>query len=149
LGLVAVSAAATTTVTAAPAATATAVAATATPAAAATAATETAAGAGLARPSFVDRQGTSTVLLTIQGVDRGLSLVVRRHLNKPEPLAAASCPVADYLGALDSSVLGQQFLQIRAADVITEVSDIQLLAHRSSPVDGNCSTRSFSFMGRF
>jgi hypothetical protein len=152
--LVAISAATTATVTAASAtvtatAPATVTAATVAAATAATTTTTEATRPRLARTSLVHRQGTPAVLLAVEGRDRSLGFFVAGHLDETESLASPGRPVSDHFRALDRSVLRQHFLQIRTADIIAEVPDIQLLAHRSSPVDGNYPTPFFAFMGRF
>src|SRR5687768_11248323 len=122
-------AAATTAVAAATAA----AAATATTVAAATAAATTAATI-LAGLGFVDRQRPAAVLLAVQRRDRGLRLVVATHFHEPEALRAPGHAVADHFGALHRAVLREQLFQVRARDVVAQVTHVQLLAHWIAPV---------------
>jgi hypothetical protein len=59
----------------------------------ATASITTAAGTGNPRLGFVDRKSPAVVLLLVQSLDRRLSLGVRAHLDKTEPLTAARVTV--------------------------------------------------------
>src|SRR5215210_5163879 len=113
MGLVA---AAPATVASATAATATAVAAAAaaaatTAVAAAAAAAATAAGTVLTGPGFVDGEGPAAVLLAVERGDGRLGLVIVRHFDEPEALAAAGVPVVDDLGGDDLPVLTKQLFQ--------------------------------------
>lgn len=51
--------------------------------------TSEAAGTGYPRLGFVHRETTPVVILIMESLDRCLSLGVRVHLDKTEPLAAA------------------------------------------------------------
>jgi len=44
-------------------------------------------------------QGAAIDLLPVQGVDRGLSLLIGTHLHEPKSLAATGHPVGDAFGA--------------------------------------------------
>ena len=84
------------------------------------------------------------MFLAVECGDCRLGFFIRAHLNKAETLASASLPIADHLGALNGSVLGEQLLQIRAGRAIAQITNIQLAAHKKSPVDGPI-TRFFTF----
>src|SRR5262249_7350606 len=84
-----------------------------------------------ARAGFVDGQGAAVVLLAVEGRDRGFRLGVTAHLDEPETLAPPGLPVGDDLGALDRAVLREELFQLRAIDLIAEVTDVQLLAHET------------------
>jgi len=96
----------------------------------ATAATATtgARGTGL---GHIDGQGSTAVLLAVQGRDSCFSFVLGLHFDKPEPFALTGRTVADDFGASDGSVRSQQSLQIGTAGVIAEVPNVQLFAHRN------------------
>jgi hypothetical protein len=103
-----------TTSTTAAAAAATAAVTTATPAATATAestATTAATGAFFLGSGFIDGQGATVVLLTVEGRDGGLGLFVGRHLDKTEPLAAAGVAIVDDLGRDNCAVGSEKFLE--------------------------------------
>ena len=109
---------------------ASAVAATAT--AATVAATTTAAAtpaAVFARLGFVDGQRTPIVLLLMQAGDGLASRVVIRHFHETKALAAAGIAVLDDLRAAHRAELREQFFERRVGDVVTQVSDVQLLSH--------------------
>ncbi|CAA9405275.1 MAG: hypothetical protein AVDCRST_MAG64-1945 [uncultured Phycisphaerae bacterium] len=134
-GSVAIAAATATTATAAvptaaAAATATVAAAAATAAAATVPAAAAATRAVLTRLGHVDGQVAAVDVLAVQGVDRGLGLLVGAHLDEAEALAAAGVPVADDLCALHRTVLREELLEIRAGRVVAQVPDVQLaVAH--------------------
>jgi hypothetical protein len=113
---------------AAAAATTSTVAATAAATTAATAATPSATTI-FARPSLVDRQRATLVLLFIETLDRCLSLCVGTHFHKSESLAAPGFAILNDLRALDCAELTEQLLQIGATHGIREIPDIQLLTH--------------------
>jgi len=52
------------------------------------------------------------MLLAIEGVDRGGSVVIGGHFDKAEAFAAAGFAVAEDLRADDASVLSEQLLKI-------------------------------------
>ncbi len=60
--------------------------------------TSEAVGTGYPRLGFVHRETTPVVILIMESLDRCLSLGVRVHLDKTEPLAAARVLVEDDLG---------------------------------------------------
>jgi len=122
--------------TAAFAAAATTTAATAISAATTTAAaaTTTATGAILTRLGFIDGQRPPIMFLAVQSRDRSLGLAIAAHLNEPESFASAGFPVADHLGRLYRPVLAEQLFQVRATDVVAQVSDVKLAAHGKSPI---------------
>src|SRR5262249_18024900 len=96
----------------------------------------TAAGPGLTRPGLVDCQAPAVELLIVQGVDGGLRLGIRAHLDETESLASTRVPVGNDLRALDTAVLREQLLQVGAVHAIREVPDVQFLAHRQTPQSG-------------
>jgi hypothetical protein len=118
-----------------------AVSATATAAAAVSATTTGAGGAGL---GFVHGQCSAVVRLTVQGCDGCFRFRIRVHLDEPEPFAPTGAPVADDLSTKDGTVGRQHRLKIRTADIVTEVSNIQFLAHHIL-LSMACSTRCFAF----
>jgi hypothetical protein len=99
----------------------------------AAAVTTTAAAPVFARLGLVDRQSSTVVILIVEAVDRGLGLSLGVHLDEPETLAPAGVAVLNDLGALDGAELRKQLLKLRAVDLIGQITDIQLLAHRWSP----------------
>src|SRR5438067_1113705 len=111
------------------AAAATAAAAVTTAAAATTTATEptaatTAAAATralFARAGFVDGQGATVVLLAVECRDGGRRLVIVRHLDEAEPLAAAGVAVVDDLCRDDLAVGAEQLFEFRAIDFVAQV----------------------------
>jgi hypothetical protein len=115
-GLVAVSA--TTATTAAPSATATAVA------------TSTAA-AGFAGLGFVYLKSPTSLILAVHSRNRRLSLRIGAHLHESEALTSPRVAIHDHFRTLDGPVRRQQRLQVRAADIIAKVPDIQFFAHRN------------------
>jgi hypothetical protein len=94
-----------------------------------TAATTASTTAVFARAGFVDGEGTSAVLLTIEGRNRRLGFVIRAHLDEAEALAAAGVTVVDDLRGDHSPVLTKQLLQFRAIHLVAQISNIQLLTH--------------------
>src|SRR5262245_8957015 len=118
-----------------PAAVAAAAAATPAAVAAAAAAARLAAAAAVGLgPGLVDRQLAAARLLAVQGGDGRLGLLVRLHLDEPEPLGPAGVPVHDHLGRLDRAVGGEHLLQVAVGHVVVEVPDVQLLTHQTTPV---------------
>ena len=115
---------ATASATATTAATAAAVAATSTTAA-------TAAAPLFLRPGFVDGQGTSVVLFTAETSDGRLGLLISAHLDKRKTLAAAGVAIFDHLGAPHCAEWSEHRLQVRTADGIAQIANIQLLTHNS------------------
>jgi hypothetical protein len=115
--------------------TATAAAATATISAAstATASATSAASAFFARPCFIDGERAAFVLFLMQTADRFLSGVVIAHFDEAKSLAAAGVAVLYDLRAFDRAELGKELLQIRTADIETQISDIQSLTHFRTP----------------
>src|SRR5690606_17676632 len=75
-------------------------------------------------------EGTTFMLLFVQGVDGFLGRVVVGHFNKPEAFASAGVAILDDLGTLHGSKLGKHLLQARARHAVGQVSDVQLLCHR-------------------
>jgi hypothetical protein len=100
---------------------------------AAAASVTTATAAILAGLGFVDGEPSAVVFLVVEAVDGGLGLGLGVHLDEPEPLAPAGVAVLDDLGALDGPELREELLELRAVDLIGQITDIQLLAHRWSP----------------
>jgi hypothetical protein len=112
--------------TAAAATTAAAVAAAASTTAAATA---TAARTLFLRTSLVDGQRAAIMLLAIESGNRSLCFRIATHLNEAESLAATGFTIRNHLGRLNRAMLAEELFQIRAAGVIAQVPDIQLIAH--------------------
>ncbi len=73
----------------------------------------------------------------MQALDGGLSLGVGVHLHEAEALAAARVAIFDDLGALHRAELGEEFFEVRAGDLIREIPNIKLLAHRLTPGGGH------------
>ena len=71
----------------------------------------------------------AVVLLAVHGGDRGLGLVVARHFDEPEALAAARVAVVDDLGAGDLAVLAEQLFEVRAGDAVAQIPHVKLLTH--------------------
>src|SRR5687767_11828785 len=120
LGLVAVAAA-----PAAPAAVATAAAAAAATTAAVAAAATAATAAVFLGLGLVDGERAPTAFLAVERRDGRLGLRVAAHLDEPEALAAARVAVRDDLRAGHGAVTGEHLLELRAIDVVAQISDIQ------------------------
>ncbi len=82
----------------------------------ATATTATATSAIFTRASFVDRQGTTIVLLSVHRADGGLRFVITTHFHKAKPFATTAFTVRNHLRALHAAVGRKHFFQIRATD---------------------------------
>jgi hypothetical protein len=82
---------------------------------------------------FVDRESTAVVLAIVKTIDGGQGFGLAIHLHKAEPFASPGVAVLDHLGALNGPELGEELLELRAIDLIGQITDIQLLAHRWSP----------------
>src|SRR5262249_26294045 len=95
----------------------------------ATVATAAATGAILLGPGLVDGQGTAIVLLAVEVGDGGLGLVIGRHFDEAEAAAGAGSAVGDDLGALDGPVSREEILEVRAAHVVAQISDVKFPAH--------------------
>ena len=80
---------------------------------------------------FIHLERPTAVVLAVQRGDGRLGLRVGTHLHESEPFALTCTPVHDDFRSLDGSVLRQQRLQVRTADIIAKVPDIQLFAHRN------------------
>lgn len=113
-------------------------------ASAAVTATTTAAASRLAGLGLVDGQRSSTGLLTVQCFDRCVGLVLGGHLYKPEPFAPAGRAVTDDFRAQHRTVCRQHRFQIRTADVVAKVPNIQLFTHRKL-LSMASPTRGFTF----
>jgi len=131
---VAAATAAATVATATPAATTTATTA-AESTSAATASTTTTAAATeatfFARAGFVNGEGAAAVLLPVQGGNRGVCFAIVGHLHEPEALASARVAVVNDLGGKHLPVLAEQLFELGAIHLVAQISDIQLLSHRS------------------
>jgi hypothetical protein len=129
----AATAAAATTVAAAATAAATTTESAAAAAAAATESAATTAAAAtpaiFARAGFVDGEGATAVLLTVQGCDRRLGFLIGPHFDEPEPLGSAGVTVVDDLGGDNRAVLAKQLLELRAIDLVAQVPNVKLLTH--------------------
>ena len=86
------------------------------------------------------------MILAIRGGDRGLRLGVAAHFHEPEALAAARVTVADDLRALHAAVCGEDLLQRRAIDIVAQISDIQLTAHKILLIEIGRLTCGFTFL---
>src|SRR5262249_32309588 len=95
------------------AAVAAASAATATPAATSPAAATTLLGSGL-----VDSQGTAIDLLAVEARNGGLGLLIRAHLDEPEPLGTTGVPIHDDLRRLNRAELPEHGLEIAVGGVV-------------------------------
>ena len=133
-GLIASAATATTTATVATSAAAT------TTAAAASAATPAA--TIFARPSLVDRQWATLMVLFIEPLNGCLSFCVGTHFHKPESFAAPGFAILNNLRALDCAERTEQLLQIGATHGIREIPDIQLLTHGTDSCTRRNTTQS-------
>jgi hypothetical protein len=71
-----------------------------------------AAGAVLAGLGLVDGQLAAVVLLSVEGGDRGLRLLLATHLHEPESFAAAGVPVGNDFSRLNRPVLRKQLLEV-------------------------------------
>ena len=100
----------------------------ATTTAAATSAT-TPAATIFARPSLVDRQWATLMVLFVEPLNGCLSFCVGTHFHKPESFAAPGFAILNNLRALDCAERTEQLLQIGATHGIREIPDIQLLTH--------------------
>src|SRR5262249_34204648 len=83
-----------------------------------------------------DRQPAAVHLLVAEPLDGGLGLLVAAHLDEAEALGAAGVPVHDDLGRLHRAELGEQLLQRAVGHPISQVADVQLLAHGGPPGKG-------------
>ena len=95
----------------------------------ATTATATATSAVFARAGFVDGQGTAAVFLAVQRCDRRLGFLIGPHFDEAEPLGAAGVSVVNDLGGDNGAVLAKQLLELRAIDLVAQVSNVKLLTH--------------------
>ncbi len=95
-----------------------------------TTATATAA-ARFAGLGFIYLESPASFVLAVQGRNRRLGLRIGAHLHESEPFALAGAPVHDDFRTLDGSMRRQQRLQVRAADILAKVPDIQLFAHHN------------------
>jgi hypothetical protein len=131
----AAAAAVTTTATAAAAAAAakaaTATAATATAAAAAEATTAAATAATGALLRFVDFQGATLVLATVQFADRIRRLVIRRHLDEAESTRTACVAVRDQLAICNLANVLEKSPQFTLIHIERQIAYEQSLTHIS------------------
>lgn len=129
----AVSATATTTVATATTAASTTTVATAAPTTTTAEATATATTASttafFAGSGFVDGEGASAVLLTIERADGGLGFFVSAHFDETEAFGASGVAVVNDLSRDDGPVLTKQLFQFRAVYLIAQVPNIKLLTH--------------------
>jgi hypothetical protein len=72
------------------------------------------------------------VLLAVQCGDGSLCFIVRTHFDEPEALASPGHAITDHLGADDRSVLSEDVLQLRAIDIVAQISNVQTLTHTIS-----------------
>lgn len=84
---------------------------------------------------FIDGQGTTIVFLLVQGIDGGIGIVIVGHFNEAEAFAATGFPVLNDLRTGDRSELREQFFQGRTGDGIGQISNIQPLTHRDTPLE--------------
>jgi len=84
------------------------------------------------------------MFLVVEALDGRLSFCVSAHFDESEPFATAGFPVLDYLSALHRTKLSEQLFELGVGDLVAKVPDIQLLAHRSSPVRGQLTRLSLS-----
>jgi hypothetical protein len=117
----------TTAATASTTASTTAVSTPATTTAAETAATTT--GSFFLRTGFIDGQGATVVLDTVEGGNRGCRLVVAGHFDKTKTLAATGIAVVDDLRGDHLAMSAKQLLEFRTVHVVTEIPHVQLLTH--------------------
>jgi hypothetical protein len=108
----------------------TAAAATTTATVAAAAATATTI---LARLGFVHCQPPASMLLIVQGVNRGLSSRIRPHFHKAKPSASARLPINHHLCASHLAKRGEQVFKVGIGNRKRKIADIQLLAHLQPP----------------
>jgi hypothetical protein len=99
--------------------------------------TATAAGATLfAGPGFVDSQGATAVLLTVEGRDRRGGFIIIGHFDETETLTTAGVAVIDDLRRNNLAMLTEELLELRAVNVIAQIPHVQLLSHFESPLYG-------------
>ncbi len=82
---------------------------------------------------LVHRQSTAVMFAVVEAIDGRLRLGLGIHLDEAEAFAPAGVAVLDHLGTLDGSELREQLLKLRAVNLVGQIPDIQLLAHRWSP----------------
>src|SRR5207247_1147452 len=79
------------------------------------------------------RERTAPERLAVQRRDRGLRLVVGRHLDEREAARPTGLPVGDDLHLLDlAAVLLEEGAQLLLLALVGEVANIQSLSHASS-----------------
>ncbi len=106
--------------------------------------TTTATAAWFAGLGFIYLESPAPLLLAVQSRNRRLGLRIGVHLHESEPFALPRTPVHDDFRTLDRSVCLQHCLQVRTADIIAEVPDIQFFAHRNL-LSMEFPTRGFTF----
>jgi hypothetical protein len=111
------------------------------PAAAATTTTATVAAAAAATTTtailtwlrFVNCQPPASMLLIMQGIDRGLSSRIRAHFHKAKSSASARLPINHHLCASHLAKRGEQVFKVGIGNRKRKIADVQLLAHLQPP----------------
>jgi hypothetical protein len=83
------------------------------------------------RPGFVDGEAAASDLACVQLANRGLRVVVATHLDKREAARATRRLIAHDSDRFDGSGAREQFLQLRFANFVGQVSDVQLSTHNT------------------
>src|SRR5439155_26488450 len=86
------------------------------------------------RTRFVDCEAAPAELKRVQLRDRLLRLFVRRHFDEREPARASCGHIAHHLDRLDGSGARKEFLELRFARFVGQISDIQLSTHELTPL---------------
>src|SRR5262245_49455590 len=118
-------------------------------AASATSAATTATAAGLFRPSFIDGHCAAIEFLIVHGLNGLSGCVVVGHFDEGEAFASSGVSILNDLGARDGTELGEDFLQLRAVDVVAQIADIKLLTHNTTPTISPYSGRSRPWLKTF
>ena len=89
---------------------------------------ETAA-AGRLRTGLVDGETAAADLARVQLPDRGLRLFVVAHFDERKATGAPGCLIPHHRDGFDRSRAREQLLQLRFADFVRQISNLQLSTH--------------------
>jgi hypothetical protein len=81
------------------------------------------------RTRFVDREITATEVMIIEPLDRGLGILVCRHLDKREPPRAPGGHIAHQIHGVDGADARKQCLKILVARVVRKVANVEFSRH--------------------
>lgn len=94
---------------------------------------------------LVHGERTPTMIGTVELFNRRLSVLVGSHFHETEALASSRVPILNNLCTGDLTNFPEQLFEVASCHTVTEITDIQLSSHHSSP---NWSRGPRDFRGR-